>query len=215
MARFDLIPFPGKNGRIIVLLAALIVLFFLVLGSAAFSVCVLIPPGRKYALSTALWFAVWGPCSVLLLFLAILGVVAGGFALQATQMHWEDASKFFSAIGWGASIVGVIVTSLIATVAAWLHQALIHRMTFLLFRLYVTFVVAGIGSVVGLVFFWLAMGSGRFHYTWWLVALIVPIMILAFGSQAYKHARALRGHAPTGLTWITPDEFAGPVEPQG
>ncbi len=126
----------------IFLLAALIVFFFLVLGSAAFSVCILIPPRRKYALSTALWFAVWGPCSALLLLLAILGVVAGGFALQATQMHWEDASRFFSAIGWGASIVGVIVTSLIATVAAWLHQALIHRMTFLLFRLYVSFVAA-------------------------------------------------------------------------
>lgn len=196
-------------------MSALIVFFFLVLGSAAFCVCILIPPGRKYALSTALWFAVWGPCSVLLLFLAILGVVAGGFALHATQMHWEDASRFFSAIGWGAIVAGVIVTCLIATAAAWLHQALIHRMTFLLFRLYVVFVAAGIGSVIGSVFFWLAMGSGRFAQVWWLVALIVPVMILAFGSQAYKHSRALRGHAPTGLTWITADEFVGPVEPQG
>jgi hypothetical protein len=198
----------------IFLMAALIVFFFLVLGSAAFCVCILIPPGRKYALSTALWFAVWGPCLVLLLFLAILGVVAGGFAFQATQMHWEDASRFISAIGWGATIVGLIVTCLIATAAAWFHQVLIHRSTFLLFRVYATFVSAGIGAVIGLVFFWLAMGSGRFPHTWWLVALIVPVMILAFGAQAYKHARALRGHAPTGLTWITPDEFAGPVEPQ-
>jgi hypothetical protein len=49
-----------QNDGMFPLLAAMIVFLFLALGSAAFLVCTLIPPIRKYALSTALWFAVWG-----------------------------------------------------------------------------------------------------------------------------------------------------------
>src|SRR5580658_6490763 len=97
------------------LLAAVIIFFFLALGSVAFLVCTLIPPGRKYALSTALWFAVWGPCCVLLLVLVILGIVAGGFALRATQMRWEDAPRLFSTLGWGSIIVGGILTCVVAS----------------------------------------------------------------------------------------------------
>jgi hypothetical protein len=197
---------------VIFLLAALIVFFFLVLGSAAFCICILIPSGRKYALSTALWFAAWGPCWVTLLILAILGLVAGGFALQATRMHWGDVPRFFSAMGWGVTIVGVIVTCLIASIAAWLHQALIHRMTFLLFRLYAAFVTAGIGAVIGLLSFWLAMAWSRFSHVWLLAAFIPPGLVVAFGTAAYKHPRALRGVAPTRLTWISPEEFAGEIK---
>jgi hypothetical protein len=194
----------------ILLLAAVVIFFFLVLGSVAFLVCALIPPSRKYALSTALWFVVWGPCCVLFLISVILGIVAGGFALRATQMRWEDAPRLFSTLGWGSIIVGGILTCVVASIAAWLHQALIHRFTFTLFRLYATLVTAGIGSVFGWLSVWLVMAWSPFPHTVWFAWLMLPILMVVFGAAAYQHARALRGNAPTGFTWITPEEFAGP-----
>ena len=194
------------------LFAVLIVYVFLALGAIAFLACVLIPPCRKYALSTALWFAVWAPCGVLFLALAVLGLVAGGLALQATQMRWEDAPRLFSAMGWGSVIVGGLVTCILASVAGWLHQGLIHRFTFLLFRLYATVVVAGIGCVLGFLVVWLFMEWGPFAYAGWVAACSIPLLTGAFGAAAYKCARALRGGPPASFTWITPDEFAGPVE---
>jgi hypothetical protein len=195
----------------ILLLAAVIAFFFLALGSVAFLVCALIPPGRKYALSTALWFAAWGACSAILLILAILGLVAGGLVLQKTGMRWEDAPRLLSAVGWTSILGGGILTCAIASVAAWLNQALIHRFTFMLFRLYATFVTAGIGSVFGWLSLWLAMGWSPFPHAVWLAAFMLPILVVVFGAAAYRHAPALRGNAPTGFTWITPEEFAGPL----
>jgi hypothetical protein len=208
----DCIPIPGKNGGMLPLLAAMIVFFFLALGSAAFLVCTLIPPCRKYALSTALWFAVCGPCCVLLLILAILGLVAGGLALRATQMRWEDASRFFSAVGWVSTIGGGIVVCVVASIAAWLHQALIHRFTFALFRLYATLVTAGIGCVISLFIITVVMVRGVLTHVGWVEWLSIPILIFAFGLTAYWGARTLRGNAPKRLTWITPEEFAGHEE---
>lgn len=196
----------------IVLLAAAIVFFFLALGSVAFLVCALIPPSRKYALSTALWFAVWGPCCVLLLILSILGLAASSVAQWATQMRWEDAPGFFSAVGWVYTIGGGIVVCLVASIAAYLHQALIHRFTFALFRLYATLVTAGIGCVIGLFIITVLMVRGVLIHVGWVEWLSIPILIFAFGATAYWGARALRGNAPTRLTWITPEEFAGHEE---
>jgi hypothetical protein len=198
----------------IVLLAAFIVFFCLALGSIAFLACVLIPPTRKYALSTALWFAVWGPCCVLFLILAIVGLVAGGIALRATQMHWEDAPKLISAIGWGSVVVFVIVTCIIASVAGWLHQALIHRFTFMLFRLYAALVTAGIGCVIGMLLVILSMVWGTFPLIVWVTGLSVPILMGALSTTAYKHSSALRGNAPTRFTWISSEEFAGTADSQ-
>jgi len=194
----------------IFLFAAFIVFFFLTLGSTAFVACILIRPWRKYALSTALWFAAWGPCCVVLLILIVFGIVAGSVAFRATQMRWEDAPRVFSTLGWSAIIVGGILTCVIASVAAWLHQWLIHRFTFVLFRPYATFVSAGIGSVFGWLSIWLAMVWSPFPHALWLAGFMLPILMIVFGAAAYLHARALRGNAPTGFTWISPEEFAGP-----
>lgn len=206
----DLRQVPGKNGGMIVLLAAMIVFLFLALGSFAFLACILIPPGRKYALSTALWFAAWGPCCVSLLVLAMLGLVAGGIAVQTTKIHWEDAPRLFSAVGWGSAVVAGIVTCFVASAAAWLHQAIIHRFTFMLFRLYATFVVAGIGSVFGILIVLLVMVWQPSPQAEWVAVFSIPILMTVFGAIAYKRARGLRGNAPTRFTWITPEEFRGP-----
>ena len=195
----------------IVLLAAMLAFFFLALGAVAFLACVLVPQWRKVALSTALWFAIWGPCCVVLLIVALLGVAAGGLALHATQMHWQDAQKIFAAIGWGSAISGGAVTGILASVLAWLHQAAIHRVTFFLFRFYATVVVAGIGSVFGLGITLFAMIESPFPFAAWIAAISIPVLVALFGAKAYQNARALRGSAPTQFTWITPEEFAGPA----
>jgi uncharacterized protein YacL len=143
--------------------------------------------------------------------LVILGIVAGGVALRATQMRWEDAPRLFSTLGWGAVIIGAILTCVVASTAAWLHQALIHRFTFALFRLYATLVTAGIGSVFGWLLLWLVMAWSPFPHAVWLAALMFPILMVVFGATAYQHARALRGNAPRSFTWISPEEFAGPL----
>ncbi len=190
-------------------LLALIVFVFLVIGSIAFLVCVLLPPTRRFALSAALWFAVWGPCSVGLMVLAGLGLAGGALAMKAANMHWTDAPRMLGALGWSYMIVGTLITIGVATGAAWLHQWLIHRFTFALFRLYVTAISAGIGSVFGWVLGWWVMTKKIDHQEVWWWTLAMLFFIAGFGVAAYKNARALRGEAPTGFTWISAEEFAG------
>jgi hypothetical protein len=193
-------------------LFALIVFACLVLGSIAFLVCVLLPPTRRYALSTALWFAVWGPCSVLFLVIAGLGIVAGALVMKHGNIQWTDAPKLLAAFGWGYVIIGALIKTGVATCAAWLHQLLMHRFTFALFRLYATAISAGIGSVFGWFLERWMLAKGIDHFgLWWALAML--ILTTGFGAAAYKSARALRGNAPTRFTWISPEEFAGPGNP--
>jgi hypothetical protein len=193
----------------IFLLAAFIGFFFLVVGSITFLVCISIPPLRKYALSSALWFAVSGLCSVMLLFFAVFGLIAGGLVMQKTGIAWQDAPRLFTALGKSFFIVSGVATCAVSTIVAWFHQALIHRFTFVLFRLYAMFVSAGIGSILGALFIWIAMGWDLFPHAVWAAAGMLPVFSFACGALAYRHFRALRGDAPTRFTWITPDEFAG------
>jgi hypothetical protein len=143
----------------ILLLFAAIVFIFLALGSLVFVACVLVPPTRKYALSAALWCAVWGPCSVGLMTLAGLGLVASAFITKAGDMQSFHGPRLLAAFGWALG--------------------------------------------------WWMMWKEVAHYglLWWCTGMLV--LVAAFATAAYKSARQLRGKAPTSLTWISPDEFAG------
>jgi hypothetical protein len=195
----------------IFVLCVMTVFAFLVLGSLAFMVCVLMPPTRRYALSTALWFAAWGPCLAVLIVLVVLGVAGAALTMKAGSIgiDWTAVPGLMGALGWGYLTLGVLVTAVVASGAAWLHQKLVHRFTFALFRIYATAVSAGIGSVYGWCLGWWieARGTVRFGVWWWGVAML--FLITGFGAAAYKGARSLRGKAPTRFTWISEDEFAG------
>lgn len=193
----------------ILLLFTAIVFIFLVLGSLVFVACVLIPPTRKYALSAALWCAVWGPRSVGLMTLAGLGLVATAFITKGGDVQSFHAPKLLAAFGWGYLSVGVLITITVATGAAWTHQKVVRRFTFALFRLYATVVAGGIGSVFGWCLGWWMMWKEVAHYglLWWCTGMLV--LVVVFATAAYKSARQLRGKAPTSFTWISPDEFAG------
>ena len=191
------------------LLLSIVAFMFLFVGAVAFLVCVLLPPARRYALSTALWFAMWGPCTVTLLLIVGLGLVAGGLLMNAGENPFMNAPKLVAAIGWSYLSAGVIITSIVATVTAWVHQFVIHRLTLFLFRLYSTAVVAGIGSLFGWSLGWWIIAHSEIHYgaAWWVLGMMV--LIAGFGRLSYRGARSLRGKPPTAWTWISAEEFRG------
>lgn len=190
-------------------LCVLVVFACLVLGSVAFLVCVLVPPTRRFALSTALWFAVWGPCLDGLLVVALLGFAGESLAKSSWTTQWTVAPGVVRAFGWGYLTAGLLVSALVASGVAWVHQKLVHRLTFALFRLYAAVVSAGIGSVFGWCLGWWMMAEEFTRMGTWLWVAAMLLLMAGFGAAAYKGARSLRGKAPTRFTWISADEFEG------
>jgi hypothetical protein len=190
------------------LIVPAVVFFFLVVGAVVFLVCVLIAPLRRFALSAALWCATWGPCLVAFVLLAGTAAVAETSLTRNGDWQTLQAPKLLAALGWSYLALAVLSTIAIATFAAWLHQVLLHRLTFPLFRLYSTVVCAGIGSVFGCCFCWFLI-SQEIDYSLPLSILGMLILIAGFGTAAYKTARSLRGKPATNFTWITAEEFNG------
>lgn len=192
------------------LLLAAIVFLFLVVGSLAFLVCVAVPRLRQYALSVALWCAMWGPCFAGLLLIAGAGLVAAAFFAKAGDIQSFQFPRLAPVLGWGYIAVGVLVTLIVATAAAWMHQTVVKRFTFVLFRIYAATVCAGIGSVFGWCLGWWIMATNMNGYV--SLSLWIPSMlalITAFGFGAYRGARGLRGKAPERFAFVTPAEYEG------
>jgi hypothetical protein len=196
----------------IFVLFALIVYAFLFLGSIVFVACALIRPTRRYALSAALWCAVWGPCSVALMTVAGLGIVLTAFIKDAgddamltctetAHCGWLGSS-LLSVVGWEYLTLGALITIAVATGVAWLHQRLMRWFIFALFRLYATLVCAGIGSVFGWALGWWLSWNLRGAYGILLACLGMVVLVLGFGAGGYKGARLLQGtvaKAPSSL----------------
>jgi hypothetical protein len=192
----------------LVLLIGFVILFWLATGAVQFLICVAVPRLRRYALSAALWWAMWGPCSVGLMFLAGFAVVVNAFIAKDGNISLFHHPHFLESLGWGYVLLGILFTSSIASVVSWLHQAVVRRFTFALFRLYSTVVVAGIGSVFGWCFGWWILSTDvRFGAFLWLAGM--TIFIGGFGVAAYRGARGLRGDAPRTLAWVSESEFEG------
>jgi hypothetical protein len=190
------------------LIVPAILFLFLVVGAVVFLVCILIAPLRRFALSAALWCAMWGPCAVAFLLLAGTAVLAEASISNSGDMHIRHAPRLLAALGWGYLTLAVLAAIVIATCLAWLHQVLLHRLTFLLFRLYATVVCAGIGSVFGWCFAWTLLANEIDHTLPWSILGMV-ILTVGFGTAAYKAARSLRGKPPESFTWISAEEFHG------
>jgi hypothetical protein len=192
----------------LVLVLAFLVYFWLAVGAVQFLICVTTPRLRKYALSAALWWAVWGPCTVALLMMAGLMTVAGMIVQEHGGVAGLRVPHFPVGLGWGYVLLGALATAGVATAVAWLHQVVVRRFTFALFRLYVTAVSAGIGSVFGWGLSWWILIYGV-RYGWVLSCLSMVVLVGGFGAAAYKGARALRGEAPTKWAWASKEEFEG------
>lgn len=192
----------------LVLVIGFIIMFWLFVGAVQFLICVAVPRLRRYALSAALWWAVWGPCSVCLMLLAGLAVVANALVAKGNNGSFFFHPHFLKKLGWGYLLLGTFLTSAIATAISWLHQAIVRRFTFALFRLYSTVVVAGIGSVFGWCIGWWMLFYGTRHSSvLWIVGM--GIFIGGFGIAAYRGAHGLRGNAPRTLAWVSESEFEG------
>ena len=192
------------------LLFAGIIFLFLLIGSIVFLMCLLVPRTRQYALSAALWCAMWGPCSVTLMVLAGVGLITAAFITKTGNLQALHAPRLLSAFGWSYLIVGILITTLVATISAWIHQAVVRRFTFALFRLYAAAVSAGIGSVFGWSLGWWMMYREASGYVWFFVwGICMLALITTFGITAYKGARGLRGEMPKSFTWISSTEYSG------
>jgi hypothetical protein len=182
------------------LLFAGIVFLFLLIGSVVFLVCLALPPFRRYALSAALWCALWGPCSVLWMCIAGVGLIATAFITKTGNVQTFHAPRLLSAFGWTYFTVGLLVTIVVTTVSAWIHQAVVKRLPYLLFRPYAATVSAGIGSVFGWCFgWWLMAKSATGHASLVLWGTGMLVLIAGFGVGAYRGARELRGENAGGF----------------
>lgn len=193
------------------LLCAAIVFLFLAMGAIVFAICGLIPPLRRYSLSAALWCAAWGPRTVAWIVLTGLVLIANGMAMQAAQsghLQLPEISKQLWTVYGIAGLLGIAIT---ATAVSVVHQWLIHRITFPLFRIYAGLVSAGVGSIWGWgLCMWLVLDL-RLHFGVLLAALGMIALCAAFGCAGWHWARDLRGNAPTSFTLVTLEEFEGVV----
>lgn len=189
----------------LVLFAAMVIYAFLLLGAMVFVASIAIPTCRMYSLSTALWFAACGPFLTGVAILAGLAIVANSAVMNGD--HFSVAVSGLQKILWrGSAVAGLIGVAIAATAIAWVHQFVIHRMTFALFRVYVTAVCTGIGSVLGLFLFLLL---NYFHNVYAFLSVLIGSLSLCivFGNAGYRYASALRGDYPEKYAWITEDEF--------
>jgi hypothetical protein len=178
----------------LLLLFGCVIFLFMFVGAVAFLFCIALRPTRRFALSTALWWAAWGPCSVALITVAGLTLVADTFISKNGQAHLLRDPHLFSTIGWAYLGGAALLNTLVASIAAWIHQFLIRRFPFPLFRLYAVAVVSGIGSVFGWSFSWWMLDRDVPH-TWVWSLLSMLLLVTSFGAAAYRGAQTLRGGA--------------------
>jgi hypothetical protein len=192
------------------LLLAGVVYLFLLAGAIVFLACLPLPLTRRYALSAALWCALWGPCTIALMLLAGAGLIVTAFITQTGKSQTIHAPDLLATFGWTYLIVGILITTTVATVSAIVHQAIIGRTTLALFRIYAAIISAGIGSIFGCALGWWMMTEVLTGYIWLIIWLICMFfLIVGFGTAAYRLARSLRGTHSQQLNWITAEEFSG------
>jgi hypothetical protein len=182
------------------------VMFFLLVGAVVFLIFLAFPFARRFALSAALWCAAWGPCLIAFQMLAGLSIAA-----DALAKRWTNTAVTLPPLpAWRIyALLALLGTAMTATVASWLHQMLIGRITFALFRLYATVVIAGIGGVFGMTLaIWLVTLDGV-PYRWPASLAAMVVLPLCFGFAGFRWARFLRGKRPKKMQWVTQEEFEG------
>ena len=178
------------------LLFAGIVFTFLLLGSLVFIVCALVPWTREYALSAALWCAMWGPSSVVLMILAGAGVLTAALVTKSGDAWLLHAPRMVAAFGWTYLVAGALATLIVATASACVHQIVVKRLTLALFRLYSAAVSAGIGGVFGCCLGLWIMSKGLSGSAWfalWLLCMLALIAGIQRGGLQRREKPSRRG----------------------
>lgn len=196
-------------------MAIFLLLPFLVGGLVVFLVCLAIPWLQRYAMSVALWFLALLP-GLLLWLLIEVGAAFGQDALVRHLWYPRWEMSLWQAFSSSAAqttlvVLGMASTIVLATMVAVVHQFVIQRLTFALFRLYAGFVTGGVavlwGSLVG------AVVASYLDAPWEVAFVVVTTLVTALGwggaRLGSRIARRLRGRAPLRFTWISEEEYYG------
>jgi hypothetical protein len=189
---------------------------FLFVGAIAYLICAAIPMLRRFAMPYSLWIL---SLSIgVYLWEAIILVLAIGhdqWNVHANQLHLSQFKDFTlpqsKAISI-ASITALTATCLgIASAVTLVHQAIIHRVTLALFRLYVAGVSFGVGTTFFLPAFLLlaARSSPPSLQTAAMFAALVPGLAaaLALAFFCFHRSSQFRGAYPQDFSLVSQEEF--------
>jgi len=182
------------------------VVVFLAIGCGSFVVCALVPQLRRYALGVSLWFLVWALLSpgVLLLNTVGLGILAQGHArviVPLNDLAWHHVKLI--------ALANIVFVAAIATGAAVAHGWMIRRVTFSLFKVYLTAVAGGVGLLVSfLVVLMLLVDSigGAISSLAFFVMLGVMLVLAWF---CWRRAEEFRTGRPERWQPVSVEEYGG------
>jgi hypothetical protein len=108
-----------------------------------------------------------------------------------------------------ATMSGTVLAIIVfASIAAILHQTLIHRITLALFRIYVAGVAFGIGLLLGLL---VAVGVGMadivISHSWFIFLTFTLVAATGISLLCYRYASSFRGSYPQNFPIVTFEEF--------
>ena len=182
------------------------VVVFLAIGCGSFVVCTLAPPLRRYALGVSLWFLVWAVLSpgMLLLNTVGLGILAQGHArviVPINDFAWHHAKLI--------AVANAVLLAVIATGVATVHGWMIRRVTFSLFKVYVTAVAGGVGLLtsflVALMLLVDSIGSAISS----LVFFVMLGVMLLLAWFCWRRAEEFRGARPKRWQVVSVKEYGG------
>jgi len=180
------------------------VVVFLAIGCGSFVVCALVPRLRRYALGVSLWFLVWAILSpgMLILNTVGLGILAQGHAhviVPLNEFAWHHVKLI--------AVINALVAAAVATSVAVMHGWLIRRLTFALFKVYLTAVSGGVGVLssllVALILLADSVGSASSSLAFFAM-LGVMLMLAAF---CWRRAGEFRATRPERWQPVAAEEY--------
>jgi hypothetical protein len=182
---------------------------FLAMGCVCFLLCAVIPPLRRFALSSSLWCVACVPC----LFAILAAVVLWSLGVDALQRLMKpDFGASLSLhqtswLGWLVAISTFVFTVVGATAITFIHGIIVHRLTLALFRLYVAIVSFGVG-ILTCSFVLFAFAMHLLSLTAFLPAALASLLAAsALAYACFRNAAGFRGSYPQRFPVVTPEEF--------
>jgi hypothetical protein len=192
------------------MLSLFLILPFFFAGVIAFLICATLRPLRRFAFSSALWFVALLPAVFGSLLLLGLGKAATEQMVSSRSLFIQPLLKLVQSrvVGNIATVVTVLLVIAFASIVAILHQTLIHRITFALFRIYVAGVGFGIGLLIWLLIL-VGIGSAGIEISHTATAFLLLMLTLAAGTSflCYRYAQSFRGTYQRNLPVVSPEEF--------
>ena len=169
---------------------------FLATGCTVFIICASLVRWRRFALSLSLWCVALGPCFVISIVIGfVLMKVRWLVHIVSLMRHLDITSP-------------VIISVILASAAAMIHDRIMLLLTQSVFRIYVTGVSSGVGILSGFLLI-IAAAIASIHIPAANVVDIIFVFLLGlgFGVFAYLHSSEFRRirKSPIGNSSLPPD----------